>query len=94
MSIAHVPGVDNNETYEETRNAIDDTEWSLTSKFFDAIKRAYLEMSVDLFASGTDHTIAIYVSKSPDLEAYAESGSLLLNIRYILSTCAAYRTNP
>ena len=51
LSVAHVPGVDNNEADEESRKVNDDTEWSLTPKVFDAIKSAYPEMSVDLFAS-------------------------------------------
>ena len=51
LSVAHVPGVDNNEADEESRKVNDDTEWSLTRKVFDAIRSAYPEMSVDLFAS-------------------------------------------
>ena len=51
LSVAHVPGVDNNEADEESRKVNDYTEWSLTPKVFDAIKSAYPEMSVDLFAS-------------------------------------------
>ena len=41
LSVAHVPGVDNNEADEESRKVNDDTEWSLTPKVFDAIKSAY-----------------------------------------------------
>ena len=38
LSVAHVPGVDNTEADEESRKVNDDTEWSLTSQVFDAIK--------------------------------------------------------
>ena len=71
LSVAHVPGVDNNEADQESRKVNDDTEWSLTTKVFDAIKSLHPEMSVDLFASRTNHKIARYVSRRPDPEAYA-----------------------
>lgn len=72
LSVAHVPGVDNNEADQESGKVNDDTEWSLTlTKVFDAIKSVHPEMSVDLFASRTNHKIAKYVSRRPDPEAYA-----------------------
>ena len=71
LSAAHVPGVENNEADEESRTVNDDTEWSLTSKVFDAIKNIHPQMSIDLFASCTNHKIDKYVSRRPDPDAYA-----------------------
>ena len=57
LSAAHVPGVENNVTDEESRTVNDNTEWALTSKVFDAIKNIHPQMSTDLFASRTNHKI-------------------------------------
>ena len=71
LSVAHVPGVDNNEADEESRKINDDTEWSLSQNVFNAIRSIHPEMSIDLFASRTNHKIARYVSRRPDPDAYA-----------------------
>lgn len=71
LSVAHVPGVDNNEAGAESRTVNDDTEWSLTTKVFDAIKNIHPKISVDLFASRTNYKLAKFVSRRQDPEAYA-----------------------
>ena len=71
LSVAHVPGVENTEADEEFRTINDDTKWSLSPNVFEAIREAFPQLSVYLFASRTNYKIKKFVSRRPDPEAYA-----------------------
>lgn len=71
ISAAHVPGVDNSEADELSRNINDDTEWMLNPKYFKRLETVIGNMDIDLFASRINCQLQQYVSYTPDSQAIA-----------------------
>ena len=71
LTIAHVPGVDNEIADYHSRNFSDDTEWSLNDKIFKKICTVFGKPEIDLFASRLNKKVELYVSWRPDPGAFA-----------------------
>ena len=70
ISAAHIPGSENQDADELSRNKNEDTEWSLDQNVFNQILTQYPNMKIDLFASRLNKKLPLYVSRFPDHEAY------------------------
>lgn len=71
LSAAHLPGKNNHEADELSRNFNDDLEWSLAPEIFEEILSHYPDMSVDLFASRLNYKLSQYISRRPEPDAMA-----------------------
>lgn len=71
LTAAYVPGACNQEADELSRNFNEDTEWSLCLNTFNKILQKFPDMTVDLFASNSNHKLQKYVSYTPDTQALA-----------------------
>lgn len=71
VSASHIPGILNREADQLSRIHNLDMEWSLRTTVFDKLCRRYGGMVIDLFASKLNCKLPVYVSYSPDGQAYA-----------------------
>ena len=71
LSAAHVPGVLNKEADQLSRVHNIDMEWSIVHRVFNKFKSLYGYIDIDLFASAINHKLPIYVSYTPESNAYA-----------------------
>ena len=71
LSVAHIPGVDNEIADYKSRNFADNPEWGLKQDIFDTIVRVFGKPEIDLFATRLNAKLDKYVSWKPDPFAYA-----------------------
>jgi hypothetical protein len=71
LSAAHIPGVENTTADKLSRKFNDDAEWSLNNKVFEDIQNQFEHVDIDLFASRLNAKVLKYVSRYPDIDAYA-----------------------
>ena len=71
LSVAFIPGKENNIADKKSREFNEATEWQLNPKIFRQITKTYFLPNVDLFASRLKHQIPRYVSWHPDPNAVA-----------------------
>jgi len=70
ITAVHIPGKDNTEADEASREKGLETEWSLEDSVFIAINKRYGAFQVDLFASRINHKVQKYVSWKKDAGAW------------------------
>ena len=66
LTVSHIPGVENVDADEESRNFNDKTEWKLCSEVFKSISDILGKPHIDLFASRLNCQLNRYVSWRPD----------------------------
>ena len=66
ISAAHIPGVENTEADEGSRNFFDAVEWSVSNSVFEAICSLVGSPDIDLFATRLNKKLPKYVSWKPD----------------------------
>jgi hypothetical protein len=72
LTAVHIPGCDNVDADEQSRNSSTTTEWTLDSTIFNrAISKLNVNPNIDLFASRLNFRIKPFVSYKPDPEALA-----------------------
>ena len=71
LSVAHIPGVENDLADYKSRNFSDNLEWELKQELFDTIVRVFGQPEIDLFATRLNCKVEKYVSWQPDPHAFA-----------------------
>ena len=71
LSIAHIPGVDNELADFKSRNFADNLEWELNPAIFEKVVRIFGKPEIDLFASRLNTKVQVYVAWKPDPHAFA-----------------------
>ena len=71
LSVAFIPGKENNIADKKSREFNEATEWQLNPKIFKHITKTYFLPNVDLFASRLNHQLPRYASWHPDPNAFA-----------------------
>ena len=71
LSAAHIPGIDNVEADEASREFKDQLEWTIQHEHFQRITEIFGIPQIDLFASRLNHKTEIYCSYRPDPHAHA-----------------------
>ena len=71
LSVAHIPGIDNDLADFKFRHFSDNVEWSLNDKLFKKVVKVFGEPEIDLFATRLNNKVDKYVSWKPDPTAFA-----------------------
>ena len=71
LSVAHIPGIQNELADFKSRNFADNIEWALSPKIFEKVVSLFGEPEVDLFATRLNNKVGKYVSWKPDPNALA-----------------------
>lgn len=67
----HLPGRENVHADWESRHVLDSSDWKLEKRVFGTLDQQFGPLSIDLFASRTNHQLPVYCSWRPDPSAWA-----------------------
>ena len=71
LSIAHIPGLENELADYKSRHFADNLEWSLKPEIFSRIVKVFGKPEIDLFATRLNCKVDCFVSWKPDPQAFA-----------------------